>query len=126
MSLTQEKHQFESISVTTGSNEHTFHARVFTIEEEPDFAGHPLIGLAAHLHEEYGSDESHNRHIQLNKQKVVLKTQKTESYFQATMDQGAILKILQQEVLQGHVPHFFTSTSWLRATFHLKYHKADF
>ncbi len=88
LALTQEMRQFESVFLSRGSDNNSFRARIFTIEEELDFAGHPLIGLAAHLHEEYGSDKSHEWLIELNKQNIVLKTQKTENYFQATMDQG--------------------------------------
>lgn len=86
--LTQEMRQFESIFVSGDDTSNIFRARVFTIEEELDFAGHPLIGLAAHLHEEYGTSEYQEWLIHLNKQDVVLNTQKTETYFQATMDQG--------------------------------------
>lgn len=88
LSLTQEMRQFESIFVSKGSNEKTFRARVFTVEEELDFAGHPLLGLAAHLHDEYGSAESHQWLIELNKQNVELETQSTETGFKTTMNQG--------------------------------------
>ena len=47
LSLTQEMRQFESIFVSV--NESSIRARIFTVEEELDFAGHPIIGLAAHL-----------------------------------------------------------------------------
>lgn len=88
LALTQEMRQFESIFLTRRRNKDTFRARVFTTEEELDFAGHPLLGLAAHLHEEYGSAESHEWVIELNKQNVVLETKKTGTYYKATMDQG--------------------------------------
>jgi len=84
--LTQEMRQFESIFVSKNSNE--FSAIIFTIEEELDFAGHPLIGLAAHLHEEYGQDESHTWQVKLNTKTVTLKTNKLDNYFEAAMDQG--------------------------------------
>lgn len=84
--LTQEMRQFESIFVSKNSN--GFSARIFTVEEELDFAGHPLIGLAAHLHEEYGQDESHTWHVKLNTKIVTLKTNKLDNYFEAAMEQG--------------------------------------
>jgi len=84
--LTQEMRQFESIFVSKNSNE--FSARIFTVEEELDFAGHPLIGLAAHLHEEYGQDESHTWQVKLNTKTVTLKTNKLDNYFEAAMEQG--------------------------------------
>lgn len=84
--LTQEMRQFESIFVSKESNE--FSARIFTVEEELDFAGHPLIGLAAHLHEEFGQNESHTWHVKLNTKTVTLKTNKLDNYFEAAMEQG--------------------------------------
>lgn len=86
LSLTQEMRQFESIFLSIKSNK--FYARIFTVEEELDFAGHPLIGLAAHLHEEYGVDSSCEWNVALNNQTVVLKSRKSGSYFEATMEQG--------------------------------------
>ena len=56
-----------------------------------DFAGHPLIGLAAHLHEEFGQDESHTWHVKLNTKTVKLKTTRLDSYFEAAMEQGKAL-----------------------------------
>lgn len=84
--LTQEMRQFESIFVVKGEN--GFNARIFTVEEELDFAGHPLIGLAAHLHEEYGQDDTHTWHVKLNTKTVKLKTNKLDYYFEAAMEQG--------------------------------------
>ncbi len=86
LSLTQEMRQFESIFLSIKSNK--FYARIFTVEEELDFAGHPLIGLAAHLHEEHGVDSSCEWNVALNHQTVVLKSRKSGGYFEATMEQG--------------------------------------
>lgn len=86
LSLTQEMRQFESIFLSIKSNK--YYARIFTVEEELDFAGHPLIGLAAHLHEEHGGDYSCEWNVALNHQTVVLKSSKSGSYFEATMEQG--------------------------------------
>jgi PhzF family phenazine biosynthesis protein len=69
-SLTLEMRQFESIFLSTKNG--IFNARIFTAEEELDFAGHPLIGLAAHLHEEYGVNSSHDWDVEI---KVSLKVQ---------------------------------------------------
>ncbi len=70
LSLTQEMRQFESIFLTEQDGK--FRARIFTIEEELDFAGHPLIGLAAHLHESFGEKTHHQWQVQLNKKAVML------------------------------------------------------
>lgn len=86
LSLTQEMRQFESIFVTREKN--NFYARIFTVDEELDFAGHPLIGLAAHLHEEYADEQPHTWNVILNKKSVKLQTKISGEYFEATMEQG--------------------------------------
>ncbi len=95
-SLTQEMRQFESIFLSIENGK--FYARIFTVEEELDFAGHPLIGLAAHLHEEYGVNSSHDWSVELNNQTVALKTRKSGDYFEATMEQGKpeFIKVLDK------------------------------
>jgi len=87
LALTQEMRQFESIFVAV--NEETIRARIFTVEEELDFAGHPIIGLAAHLHDESGDEQAKQWKIALNKTVVTVNTQKTDHYFHASMAQGA-------------------------------------
>ena len=101
LSLTQEMRQFESIFVSV--NESSIRARIFTVEEELDFAGHPIIGLAAHLHDESGSNEAKEWEIELNKTSITVKTKKTESYFHASMGQGTptfIRTLLDDETAQ--------------------------
>jgi len=88
LSLTQEMRQFESIFVSAGTSDTSFSARIFTLEEELDFAGHPVIGLAAHLHELSGDCKEKEWTIELNKRSVNVRTNKTHKYFHASMDQG--------------------------------------
>lgn len=88
LSLAQEMRQFESIFVSNSDNNDSFNARIFTTEEELDFAGHPIIGLAAHLHEEFGDADSKEWEINLNVKSVTVVTKKTENYFYASMAQG--------------------------------------
>src|SRR5512146_1029046 len=50
--ITQEMRQFESIFlVPTPAEARRVQARVFTMEEELPFAGHPVLGAACVLHE---------------------------------------------------------------------------
>lgn len=49
--LTQELRQFESIFLTATAEPSVFDARVFTVEEELPFAGHPALGAGAVVHE---------------------------------------------------------------------------
>lgn len=86
LQLTKEMRQFESIFLfETAAG---LRARIFTMEEELDFAGHPLLGLAAHLHEEKGTATQHDWTIQLNQKSVRLSTQQIADHYQVTMDQG--------------------------------------
>ena len=112
LSLTREMRQFESIFVTKCSDSDSFRARIFTTEEELDFAGHPIIGLGAHLHEEYGGQsgsgngDSAEWTIELNQKTVTIKTEKTDLYYQASMNQGALeyLKTLNTDEIQTILP----------------------
>ena len=54
--ITQEMKQFESIFYYK-LKENTFRAYIFTVEEELDFAGHPIIGLSAIFHDLYSSEK---------------------------------------------------------------------
>jgi PhzF family phenazine biosynthesis protein len=47
-----------------------------------------LIGLAAHLHEEYGDDSPQQWRIQLNDRAVVIDSRKSADYYFVTMNQG--------------------------------------
>jgi PhzF family phenazine biosynthesis protein len=49
--LTQELRQFESIFLAATAKPSVLAARVFTVEEELPFAGHPALGAGAVLHE---------------------------------------------------------------------------
>lgn len=49
--LTQELRQFESIFLAATTEPSVFDARVFTVEEELPFAGHPALGAGAVVHE---------------------------------------------------------------------------
>lgn len=88
LSLTQEMRQFESIFVTVNDHDLSVRAKIYTVEEELDFAGHPIIGLAAHLHEESGDLNPREWKIELNKKTVTVKTKKTDKYFYSSMEQG--------------------------------------
>ena len=86
--VTQEMRQFESIFLNQ-INETTFRAYIFTMEEELDFAGHPVIGAAAILHDLYAKNlNQSNWIIELNQKTVEIKTVKYDTYYSAQMNQG--------------------------------------
>ncbi|QFI53383.1 PhzF family phenazine biosynthesis protein [Aeromonas simiae] len=86
LAWTQEMRQFESIFIQVKGGE--FHARIFTIEEELDFAGHPLLGLAYHLHHHYGNGPRHEWRVHTKSKVIPLTSLKTAETFTATMSQG--------------------------------------
>lgn len=48
--ITQEMRQFESIFLQKTGDPHCYTARIFTMEEELGFAGHPILGAACFVH----------------------------------------------------------------------------
>jgi len=87
--LTREMRQFESIFVLQQAGSQTVRAWVFTMEEELDFAGHPVLGAATALHEEtmVGIREV-SWTFQLNKKSFPVQTIRQDSHYRAEMDQG--------------------------------------
>ena len=86
--LTREMRQFESIFFhKTGPN--IFRAFIFTMEEELDFAGHPVIGAAAIMHDLYSPEKEQDTWtVQLNARPVEVTTFKTGNFYSAKMNQG--------------------------------------
>ncbi len=87
--LTREMRQFESIFVLQEARSQIVRAWVFTMEEELDFAGHPVLGAAAALHEEtMAGIREVSWTFQLNKKSIPVQTIRQESHYRAEMDQG--------------------------------------
>jgi len=87
--LTQEMRQFESIFLSPGDEPHTFRARIFTMEEELDFAGHPALGAACVLHALREPEAARAEWVlRLNARDVSISTERMAGWYTATMDQG--------------------------------------
>jgi trans-2,3-dihydro-3-hydroxyanthranilate isomerase len=86
--LTREMHQFESIFLSA-IDAHGATARIFTIQEELPFAGHPVLGAAAVLHRTLapGADSGHWR-LRLSLRSVEVTTRRHDNAIFAEMDQG--------------------------------------
>jgi PhzF family phenazine biosynthesis protein len=81
--------QFESIFVLQKARSLAVRAWVFTMEEELDFAGHPILGAAAALHEETKAGiRQVSWTFQLNKKSFLVQTTRQASHYRAEMDQG--------------------------------------
>ena len=86
--ITREMRQFESIFLTQ-MNANTFRAFIFTMEEELDFAGHPVIGAAALLHDLFSKEKKENSWtIELNAKTVIAESVKHDGFYSAKMNQG--------------------------------------
>ena len=87
--ITAEMRQFESIFVSEHEAEGWVSARVFTVEEELDFAGHPIIGAAAAAHERWSSDEDERRWIFLvGGREIEVRSRRERPFYRAMMNQG--------------------------------------
>lgn len=86
--LTRELRQFETIFLYPSAELDTYAARIFTLEEELPFAGHPLLGAAALLHHIHQRGEQENWTLQLASKQVSLSTRRHGAGFQAQMNQG--------------------------------------
>lgn len=86
--LAQEMRQFESIFLSSISSSGAI-ARVFTVEEELPFAGHPVLGAAAVLHRtQRPTDTACNWTIALPMGKVGVRTESRQHSHLCEMDQG--------------------------------------
>ncbi|MBW4481535.1 MAG: PhzF family phenazine biosynthesis protein [Tildeniella torsiva UHER 1998/13D] len=89
LQLTQEMRQFESIFLMATDQSSTYHARIFTMEEELGFAGHPVLGAASVLHYLYtGNQTDADWSLILPEKEIHVKTKQQGDYYTALMNQG--------------------------------------
>lgn len=87
--LTREMRQSESIFLKSTADPNVVRARVFTMEEELDFAGHPLLGAAAVLHQQRSPErQTASWTIELRQKTVPIVTTREKSWYRANMNQG--------------------------------------
>lgn len=89
LALTQELRQFESIFLFPSASLDTYAARIFTVDEELPFAGHPVLGAAALLHHLHQRGEEEHWTLQLPAKDVKVATRRRAAGFHAEMNQGA-------------------------------------
>ncbi len=92
MSVTTEVRQFESAFLWQTADERTFETRIFVVDRELDFAGHPVLGSAAVLHERFagtnGASEQRWK-LQLGARSVSVRTiTDGKGGYHVSMDQG--------------------------------------
>jgi PhzF family phenazine biosynthesis protein len=89
--ITREMRQFETIFLRRGEQSSRFSARIFTMEEELPFAGHPLIGAAALLHSElFATDAEAHLEFVLQGRTIDLVSRRQGESWAAEMDQGIV------------------------------------
>lgn len=86
--ITRELRHFEAIFLEAGADASTYRARVFDLVEELPFAGHPIIGAAAALHETAGYRDDQRWTFNLTDKHVTVVTQRTSSGYFGLLDQG--------------------------------------
>ena len=80
--------QFETIFLKKIQSD-VYEARIFTVEEELEFAGHPILGGVAIIHKEFFAQDSEKTITFKLKNKDVVAISKTMgSYYEVTMNQG--------------------------------------
>jgi trans-2,3-dihydro-3-hydroxyanthranilate isomerase len=94
--VAQELRQFETIFVEVLGGGGGVRARIFTVEEELPFAGHPIIGAAAALHERLWPDQAERRWLfEIAGRSIAVSSARSGDYYAATMNQG------RPEILQA-------------------------
>lgn len=87
--LAREMRQYESIFLSWSKKRHHIKARVFTVREELDFAGHPLLGAAVAIHERVKLRRPTSTWIfELRKKSVEVRVEKKANPYYAEMEQG--------------------------------------
>ena len=87
--ITEEMRQFETIFVAVGDTATQVAARIFTVEEELPFAGHPVLGAAAALHERRLHTQPRVEwQFSIDDRPLRVISERDERYFTTTMDQG--------------------------------------
>ncbi|WP_374471687.1 PhzF family phenazine biosynthesis protein [Phenylobacterium sp.] len=87
--ITRELRHFEAVFLTATGIEGTYRARVFDLGDELDFAGHPIIGAAAALHEAGDRGLSAKWTFELAARTVTVETKRGADGFFADLDQGS-------------------------------------
>jgi PhzF family phenazine biosynthesis protein len=88
LSITREFRHFESIFLWRTADETCWRARVFDLADELDFAGHPVLGAAAVLHDRAGGYPTRRWRIELTAKTVTVQTARDGAVFRAILDQG--------------------------------------
>jgi trans-2,3-dihydro-3-hydroxyanthranilate isomerase len=89
--ITQEMRQFETIFLRPAADMVKFRARIFTMEEELPFAGHPILGAAAFLHAEaFSGEPAATFEFDMASRSILATSRRAGADYSAEMDQGMV------------------------------------
>jgi PhzF family phenazine biosynthesis protein len=89
LEITREFKQFESIFIFPPNTDGSFPVKIFTVDEELMFAGHPILGAGAVIHQRFFSDHQHMKiTLELGKRQIEIQSDKKDNFYEVTMNQG--------------------------------------
>jgi trans-2,3-dihydro-3-hydroxyanthranilate isomerase len=87
--VTAEMRQIELILLAVAPDTTSVSARIFTAEEELPFAGHPVLGAAAVLHDRHAANQpSKDWVFVIAGRDIPVRSHRTTGYYRAEMNQG--------------------------------------
>jgi PhzF family phenazine biosynthesis protein len=120
LSIAREFKQFETVFVFERNADGSFPVRIFTVEEELNFAGHPIVGLGAVLHSVYyTATDSVEIKIDLRGREITVSSKLINGVYNVTMNQGTpqFLGQVDQEHCDGIARSLNLSVSDLDGNF---------
>lgn len=89
LAITREFNLFETIFLSPPDSRGAYPARIFTVDEELAFAGHPVLGAAATAHRLFhADDDAADIRFALGDRLVSVHSRREEGYCSTTMNQG--------------------------------------
>jgi PhzF family phenazine biosynthesis protein len=89
LEVTREFKQFESIFIFPPNTDGSFSAKIFTVDEELMFAGHPILGAGAVIHQRFFSDHQNMKiMLKVGKRQIEIQSEKKDDFYEVTMNQG--------------------------------------
>lgn len=90
LGIAQEYKQFETIFIYKKNSDGCFPVRIFTVDEELDFAGHPIIGAGAVIHKLFFPLEDEAEiSFDLSGRKLTVTSSYSDRGYSITMNQGS-------------------------------------
>lgn len=98
LEIAQELKQFESIFIYPLNSNGVYPARIFTVDEELMFAGHPILGAGAVIHKLFfPNDDDVKITFELGERHIQIQSGRKDACYQVTMNQGKAMFIKEIE-----------------------------